>query len=99
MTITDEIKELLNGWITNHPRYGAIQQALWDNHLSHAMIFLGSDGCVYPVDIVEGVSVEHTDTPKAHYADPKFFDQVSLLLDNHIVSCNDCQALLLRVSI
>jgi uncharacterized protein CbrC (UPF0167 family) len=98
-SITDEIHELLDGWITNHPRYGIIQQALWDNHLTHAMIFLGSDGCVYQVDQIDGVSAEHTNTIKAHYADPKFLDQVSALLDSHITSCGSCQALLLRISI
>lgn len=86
-SLYDELMPLIIEWISQHPKYGPLDEALKHRGMCHQIIYLNLDGCVYPYPDIDKCDY------KIQYTDPNFFDKISESIENHITGCEVCKEL------
>lgn len=91
MNITDELAPLINGWFSDHPKYGPLDEALKHRGIIHSMLIIDNAGLVYA--LTERSSIAPTNKIRYNPADPQFFEKITDIIEKHIMSCDICNVL------
>lgn len=88
--IAKELTPLIIGWISEHPKYGPLDEALKHRGLVHPIMVIDNKGVVIAYD---GIRISSGNV-QCNYVDPAFFDRISDVIETHIAECTICQELI-----
>jgi hypothetical protein len=102
--IADELKPLIVGWISEHPKYGPLDEALKHRGLVHPIMVIDNKGVVIAYDGIcrpgpmppcdsQALRISSGNV-QCNYVDPAFFDRISDVIETHIAECTICQELI-----